>query len=167
MVFRIDSADSLNVTDPEIGCLLTEVYVESGLTSSDRAVALFSPPAVRSRGQLICARSQREAVFAGMVIVVPPDSPARHIAYPDETEMHLLAVRQAYRGFGLGRALVRAATAIASQLGYHKMVLWTQPIMTAAQALYESEGFLRASDRYPTMNGIKYLAYDKQWQPVA
>lgn len=166
MSFRLDNPESLSVADSEIGDLLTSVFVESGFTAPDRAAVLFSPAAVRHRGHLICARPQDEQTLAGMVIVVPPDSPARRLAHPDETEMHLLAVSPASRGLGLGRALVKAATAVASELGYRKMVLWTQPGMVSAQKLYESEGFLRAFGRDPTMNGIRFLAYEKQWEPI-
>lgn len=162
-MFRIDNPESLNVSDVEIRNLLARVYVDSGFTAPERAVALFSPPGVRGRGHLICARSKDDTSLAGMVIVVFPGSKARCLAFPDETEMHLLAVSEACRGFGLGRTLVRAAISHACTLGYRKMALWTQPAMVAAQRLYESEGFRRASERDPVMDGARFLAYEKQW----
>jgi ribosomal protein S18 acetylase RimI-like enzyme len=97
-----------------------------------------------------------------MVIVVTPDSPARRLANADEAELHLLAVDDAYRGVGLGRALVSAAIEVAKELGFRKIVLWTQPSMTAAQKLYESTGFVRADHRDPTINGMRFLAYESQ-----
>ena len=162
-MFRIDNPESLNVTDAEISDLLTSVYVGSGFTAPERAKQIFVPSAVRSRGCLLCARPEREVALAGMVIVVPPDSLARRLAHSDEAEMQLLAVSEPYRGAGLGRALVKAAIVLASSLGYRKMVLWTQSMMEAAQQLYQSECFVRAPDRDPTMNDIHFLAYQKQW----
>jgi ribosomal protein S18 acetylase RimI-like enzyme len=161
--FRVASADSLQVSDMEIGDLLRKSYVEAGFTSPERGEAIFSPTAVRSRGRLICARPQGAEKLAGMVIVVIPNSPARRIANSDEAELHLLAVDDEYRGLGLGRTLVRTALDAANELGFRKMILWTQPTMTAAQRLYESAGFARAECRDPTINGLKFLAYERQW----
>jgi ribosomal protein S18 acetylase RimI-like enzyme len=64
---------------------------------------------------------------------------------------------------GLGRALVRAAIDVGDELGFHKMVLWTQPVMTSAQMLYESAGFIRGAHRDPIINGLRFLAYETQW----
>ena len=161
--FRIGSADSLKVADTEIGDLLGKSYVEAGFTSPERAEAIFEPTAVRGRGHLICARPQGNESLAGMVIVVTPDSPARRIANADEIELHLLAVDSEYRGLGLGRDLVETAIGMANGLGYRKMILWTQPAMTVAQKLYESAGFGRTVSRDPTINGLKFMAYEKQW----
>lgn len=163
MQFRIDSADSLKIADSEISDLLKRTYVEGGYTSLDKGELLFSPPAVRSRGRLICARPQGAKKLAGMVIVVTPDSPARRIANADEAELHLLAVDPRYRGLGLGRALVQAAIEVVHELGFRKIILWTQPTMAVAHMLYESAGFVRAAPRDPTINGLHYLAYERQW----
>lgn len=151
------------VADSEVSDLLVRVYVEGGFTKPERATALFAPSTVRSRGYLLCARPQDGGTLAGMVIVVPPNSGARRLAGPDETEMQLLAVDQIYRGFGLGRALVRAALDVANEQGFRRMVLWTQPTMKNAQRLYESVGFVRAARRDPTHDGKQFLAYEKLW----
>jgi ribosomal protein S18 acetylase RimI-like enzyme len=163
MQFQIDTADSSNVADSQISDLLKSAYVESGFTTSDRAAVLFAPSAVRGRGHLICARPQEIDKLAGMVIVVTPDSSARRLASSDEVEMHLLAVDNEYRGLGLGRALVGAAIDVAQELGFRKMILWTQPAMTAAQKLYESAGFVRKAHRDPIINGLKFLVYETHW----
>jgi len=47
------------------------------------------------------------------------------------------------RGRGLGRALVRHAIAEARRLGAEKLDLTSSPERTAANALYQKEGFLR------------------------
>jgi len=97
-----------------------------------------------------------------MVIVVPPTSPARKLAFSDETEMQLLAVSPGHQGRGIGRALVRAALGTLERLGYRKMVLWTQPTMLAAQHLYLAEGFVRAPERdFRREDGRSFLVFTR------
>ncbi len=50
-------------------------------------------------------------------------------------------VERAWRGKGVGSALLRALIARAKDLGYHKMVLSAFPWNTAGMALYEKHGF--------------------------
>ncbi len=45
-------------------------------------------------------------------------------------------------GRGIGRALLREATASLAQLGYVEAVLWVVPENTRARSLYESEGWI-------------------------
>lgn len=108
MEFEIDSADILKIDDVELSELLTQVYVDEGYASSDEAAYLFEPAAVRKRGMLIGAREKLDRKLAGMVIVVPPDSPARHLAQNNEAEIHLLGVAPEYRRHDLGRILVES-----------------------------------------------------------
>lgn len=50
-------------------------------------------------------------------------------------------VERAWRGKGVGSALLRALIARAKQLGYHKLVLSAFPWNAAGMALYERYGF--------------------------
>ena len=150
-----------HVTDSEINKLLTDAYVGGGYTPLGRASNIFVPAAVRSRGKMIAARTT-EGAFAGMVIVVRPDSPARRMAEPDEAEIHLLAVDSMYRGQGLGRLLMSRALETIRDMGFEKAVLWTQPIMLPAHRLYESLGFVRAHWRDPVLDGVDLFAYEKR-----
>ena len=159
MEFQVDTADVLAATDRELSELLMQVYVAGGFTDPDEAVVLFEPSAVRKRGVLIGARVKEDSNLAGMVIMVPPDSPARRVAKKDEAEMHLLAVRPEYRRHGLGRMLVEEAINRAKQGGYSKIVLWTQTSMTAARNLYESSGFVHSGDF--ERNGRDFKVYEK------
>lgn len=155
--------DGATVADSELVGLLNSAYVGGGFTSADRASRVFEPTAVRRRGKMIFARSRENHLLAGMVIVVLPDSPARRIAQPDETELHLLAVEPLFHGRGLGRALIDAALYSIHAQGFRKTVLWTQPSMVVAQRLYEKTGFVRAVARDPQLDGIQFLAYEKTW----
>jgi len=159
MEFEIATADSLGITDLELSELLTQVYVAGGFTAPDEAVSLFEPSAVRNRGILIGAREKHHSKLSGIIIVVPPDSPARRLAKDNEAEIHLLGVKPEYRRHGLGRMLVEAAIARANHSGYSKIILWTQFSMNAAQRLYESTGFIHIDDL--TRNGRDFKVYEK------
>lgn len=146
MEFEIATGKSLGITDLELTELLTQVYVAGGFTTPDEAISLFEPSAVKNRGVLLGAREKHHSKLAGIIIVVPPDSPARRLAKDNEAEIHLLGVKPEYRGHGIGRKLVEAAITRAKQSGYSKLILWTQLSMTEAQKLYESEGFVHIDD---------------------
>ena len=158
MHFKIDTADSLKIDDVEISELLNRVYVLDGYTEPDEAVSLFEPSAVRERGLLLGARERQTLKLAGIVIVVPPDSPARRIAQNNEAEIHLLGVSPEYRRQGLGRSLVEAAVVAAKRSGYSKIILWTQMSMKSAQNLYETMGFSHVDNIQK--NGREFKVYE-------
>ena len=157
--FEIATADCLKIADYEIYDLLTQVYVGGGFTSLEEAVSLFEPSAVRARGVLICAHENQQAKLAGVIIVVPPDSPARRLAKNNEAELHLLGVKPEYRRHGLGRMLVAAAINKACSLGCSKLILWTQISMSSAQQLYESAGFVHTSEM--KRNDREFRVYER------
>ena len=157
--FEIATADRLKIDDSEISDLLTLVYVGGGFTTSEEAASLFESSAVRARGVLIGARENQQSKLAGIIIVVPPDSPARRLAKSNEAELHLLGVRPEYRQHGLGRRLVDTAIENASRLGYSKLILWTQLSMSSAQRLYESAGFVHMSNI--ERNGREFRVYER------
>lgn len=159
MDFHLDTAEALKISDLELSELLSRVYVDGGFVAPDQAVALFEPAAVRSRGKIIAARAKQSLNFAGMVIIVYPNSPVRRLAQGDETEMHLLGVMPAYRGQGLGRVLVTAAIDDAKQGGYPSMLLATQGTMDSAHRLYETSGFVRMPERDFSRAGRDFWAY--------
>ena len=88
----------------------------------------YAPPA----GALLLARVDGEV--AGCVASKPLDPPAI-------CEMKRLFVRPAFRGLGVGEALVRRLLDVAADMGYERMRLDTLGSMGAAQRMYRRLGF--------------------------
>lgn len=127
--------------DEALEALLYETYVRGGFTDATLANTLLAA-AVRSRGEVLAARDRTRSLL-GTVTLVAPGSPARRLATPEEFELHLLGVRPDARRRGIGEALVRDVLRRAKAQGARGVVLWTQPMMDAAQRLYRRCGFER------------------------
>lgn len=91
-------------------------------------VAAFRP------GRDRCWIAERDGARCGSVMVAHDDG--------ETARLRLLLIEPHVRGAGLGRRLVRTCIAFARDAGYRRMVLWTHAILTAARAIYVSEGFV-------------------------
>lgn len=159
-MFDIERCEKLEISDQEIFDLLSHVYVQSGFTTAERAKIIFNPASVRRRGVMFAARETSNHEFCGMIIVVPPGSPAIVRAEANECEIHLLGVGENFRGQGLGRQLVTRALEFIEANNWRKIVLWTQKPMTEAQGLYKSCGFVCVGEMEKM--GVEFLVYERE-----
>ena len=85
----------------------------------------------------------------------------------DVAQLRWLVLAPEARGLGLGRDLVKLAVDFARGSGYKSVFLWTLEFLTAAKALYESEGFVmtetKAYDRLWGLDNITEERYDLEF----
>ncbi|MDD3921187.1 MAG: GNAT family N-acetyltransferase, partial [Eubacteriales bacterium] len=60
---------------------------------------------------------------------------------PKTGQLRLYLVEKAYRGYGVGAALLRALMQKAVEAGYQKLILWTASPLTDAIRQYKKLGF--------------------------
>jgi ribosomal protein S18 acetylase RimI-like enzyme len=105
-----------------------------------------------------------EGRLLGCVTLVPDaSSPWAEGLEEGEAGIRMLAVDPGAQGRGVGRALVEACIARASELGRTALFLHSTPWMTAAHHLYRRAGFVRVPERdwLPTPE-VPLLAFRRQ-----
>lgn len=76
-------------------------------------------------------------------------------------EMKRLYVRPSHRNQGLGHRLVAEIIALATQIGYSRLVLDTLPVMVRARALYHVFGFREIAPHHRNpLPGAVYMALE-------
>ena len=113
------------------------------------------------RAELLVARDG-EAVVGSVALVLAGEF-GEITSSDDEAAFRMLVVDPATRGRGIGELLVRACLDRARAAGKRRMVLSTDPRMTAAHRLYERLGFARLPERdWSPLPGVQLMAYARE-----
>jgi len=79
--------------------------------------------------------AEMDGRMAGSIFLVHGDE-------PDVGKLRLLYVERDARGAGVGKLLVAACVDRARAIGYKRLDLWTNSILSAARAIYQRAGFV-------------------------
>jgi ribosomal protein S18 acetylase RimI-like enzyme len=144
---------------PAIAELTVRVYVDGGLASSDYAPELADVAGRASRSEVLVAREPDGRVTGSVALVLAGDF-GNLITSDQEAEFRMLVVDPAAQGRGIGELLVRTCLDRARDAGKRRMVLSTDPRMTAAHRLYRRLGFTRLLERdWSPVRGVDLLVY--------
>jgi putative acetyltransferase len=141
----IDIAEVRRLVLTHAAARATTPGVEYMRADAERMPGPYVPP----RGGLWLA--VHDGIGIGCVALRPLDE--------DAAEVKRMFVDEAWRGRGVGRALMETLVAVARERGYATLRLGTLADMTAAQGLYASLGF-RPVERYRPDELVHTLFYE-------
>jgi ribosomal protein S18 acetylase RimI-like enzyme len=142
--------------------LTVAVYVDGGLASPDYAPELADVEGRSSRADLLVVRDPAGRVVGSVALVLKGDF-GNVTTSDEEAAFRMLVVDPAAQGRGIGELLVRTCLDRARAAGKRRMVLSTDPLMTAAHRLYQRLGFTRLPERdWSPAPGVDLMVYARQ-----
>jgi GNAT superfamily N-acetyltransferase len=139
--------------------LTVGVYVDGGLATPEYVPRLADVAGRAAQSELLVVRNGDGRVVGSVALVLAGDF-GEVTTSDDEAAFRMLVVDAGERGSGIGELLVTACLERARAAGKRRMVLSTDPRMTAAHRLYERLGFSRLPERdWSPMPGIDLLVY--------
>ncbi|MGY1638970.1 GNAT family N-acetyltransferase [Geodermatophilus sp. SYSU D00742] len=142
-----------------IADLTVDVYVGGGLASAQYGRQLADVAGRASRAELLVARDRGGHVVGAVALVLDGDF-GEVTESDDEAAFRMLVVDPAVQGQGVGTLLVTACLQRARAAGKRRMVLSTDPRMTAAHRLYARLGFTRVPARdWSPAPGVDLMVY--------
>jgi ribosomal protein S18 acetylase RimI-like enzyme len=140
--------------------LTVRVYVDGGLASPGYGAELADVAGRADRSELLVVWDSGRIV--GSVALVLDGDFGNVTASDDESAFRMLVVDPTAQGRGVGELLVRTCLERARAAGKRRMVLSTDPRMTAAERLYRRMGFTRLPERdWSPEPGIDLLVYTR------
>jgi ribosomal protein S18 acetylase RimI-like enzyme len=115
--------------------------------------------AARARDAAVLVAVDGGGALLGGVTYVPGPGPLAELELDGDAGIRMLAVSPAAHRRGIGRRLVEACIDRARADGRRRIVLHTDPAMTAAQALYGGLGFVRAPGLDGLVPAVSLMAY--------
>jgi ribosomal protein S18 acetylase RimI-like enzyme len=147
---------------PAIAELTVRVYVDGGLASEAYAPELADVAGRSTRSELLVVRDEQSRVVGSVALVLAGDF-GNVTTSDEEASFRMLVVDPSAQGRGIGELLVRTCLDRARRAGKRRMVLSTDPVMTAAHRLYERLGFRRLPERdWSPVPGVDLLVYSRQ-----
>ena len=144
---------------PRIAELTVGVYVGGGLASEDYAAELADVTGGRRCPSCWWSGTATGSVV-GSVALVLSGAFGNVTTSDEEAAFRMLVVDPAVQGRGVGELLVSTCLDRARAAGKRRMVISTDPRMTAAQRLYQRLGFTRLPERdWSPVPGIDLLVY--------
>lgn len=105
----------------EFELLITRIYAEFDAAPDPASKALWI--------------ADYAGALAGSIFVLPAPGEER------TAQLRMLYVEPAFRGLGIGKALVAEVVRFSRAAGYRRIILWTQDCLVAARRIYQAAGF--------------------------
>ena len=142
-----------------IAQLTVDVYVGGELATDAYTPQLADVAGRAARSDLLVARGAEGRIVGSVALVLSGDF-GEVTTSEEEAAFRMLVVDPEARGQGIGELLVTTCLERARAAGKRRMVLSTDPRMTAAHRLYERMGFRRLAERdWSPMPGVDLLVY--------